>query len=226
MSPPSSPTHTSRLPLDIVRLIARAGAGTGADIDERELAKAVSLVCRDLRDVGQDALWWRVVLRQGAGEVDWREDARREQLMGRAKVVRLEGEDGSTEEDIEEAIAAYEAILASSQRVTAVELDDVPAEALPRAIAAISSSPSRTCMSSLFIRGAVLGLDGAVHSSETTLIDFLHSLPALTSLALHLWGFPPASPVVSSPVAILPPFLQGPLITPSPGLSTHRHLSA
>ncbi|BGP20889.1 hypothetical protein JCM10213v2_009054 [Rhodosporidiobolus nylandii] len=204
MSPPSSPTHTSRLPLDIVRLIARAGAGTGADIDERELAKAVSLVCRDLRDVGQDALWWRVVLRQGAGEVDWREDARREQLMGRAKVVRLEGEDGSTEEDIEEAIAAYEAILASSQRVTAVELDDVPAEALPRAIAAISSSPSRTCMSSLFIRGAVLGLDGAW--------PFYLSAPSI-------WGRWDTS-------GLRQPFLQGPLITPSPGLSTHRHLSA
>ncbi|BGP20905.1 hypothetical protein JCM10213_001518 [Rhodosporidiobolus nylandii] len=147
---------------------------------------------------------WKIVLRRGAEEVNRREDGRREQLMARAKVVRLEGEDAATEEDIEEALVTYDDILASSQRVTAVELDDVPAEALPRAIAAISSSPSRTCMSSLFIRGAVLGLDGAVHTSETTLIDFLHSLPALTSLALHLWGFPPVSPVVSSPVAVLP----------------------
>ncbi|BGP20915.1 hypothetical protein JCM10213_003542 [Rhodosporidiobolus nylandii] len=53
MSSSSSPSYTPGLPLDLVRLVAQAGAGTGVDRDERELARALSLVCRDFHGVGQ-----------------------------------------------------------------------------------------------------------------------------------------------------------------------------
>ncbi|GAA5831605.1 hypothetical protein JCM11251_000766 [Rhodosporidiobolus azoricus] len=77
MSPPSAHTASSTsgsvapaLPYDVLSQIALEAIGSAVEREERDVACAISLVCHDLRYVGQSALWRKLTLPRPALQGD------------------------------------------------------------------------------------------------------------------------------------------------------------
>ncbi|GAA5958838.1 hypothetical protein JCM10213_008034 [Rhodosporidiobolus nylandii] len=208
MSLPFSSAYTPRLPLDVVHLVAQAGIGAAVKEEERELAQAVSLVCRDWRDVGQSALWRRLTLPRALG--GWRKA--RGRLFGMVRELRWEEVEveGGSEESSTEAVSAFLGALETLAGLEKVELHHFPVARLTSALCALLSSPSLPRLTTLTLDGSFAAGSRESRLDETTLIRVLRGLPALSTFSCDLAPLlPPSSPSPTSPAIPLRRLLLG-----------------
>ncbi|GAA5916463.1 hypothetical protein JCM6882_006464 [Rhodosporidiobolus microsporus] len=204
MSPPDSSSSPSilspRLPFDVLHYVSAEAAGDAVEPEERAVARTVSLVCRDLRDVGQGILWRTLTLpsRRIENLLD-RQEARR--LWTKVKVLRWKEDIADWRRDeptFAQVVEAFKRLLEEAEQLKAVDLNEAPLEFLAEILSSISSSPSRTSISSFSIAGpTTVRHPVSSRLDEQDLVRFLGTLPALSSFTSRLSNLSTSSPTPS-----------------------------
>ncbi|GAA6030689.1 hypothetical protein JCM8097_006274 [Rhodosporidiobolus ruineniae] len=184
-----------RLPLDVLYLIVRHAINTASTPREWADAPAVSLVCRDLRDVGQGALWHTLILPHYFVEASFDSPAKKRLL---SMVRDLRWDEGPNDDDPfldeERSARSYAVFLHLLKSMTSLEA--VAASCgwrgqLPRLLPALRSSPSRLRIRRLALVGEAR--HGLRSNVEDDVVVVLAQLPALSSLAFNVFGLTPSS---------------------------------
>ncbi|GAA6030685.1 hypothetical protein JCM8097_006272 [Rhodosporidiobolus ruineniae] len=186
-----------RLPFDLLYLMVQYVIDTASTPCERADARAVSLVCRNLRDVGQAPLWHNLTFPHlWAERGDEGADERR--VLGMVRCLRWEEEEGRELQPerprFRRSMGAFFSLFGNLTTITAVELVHFPHSQLPLAFSAISSSASISAISSLRLVATAHRQSHLPSITDADLVEFLQSLPALTSLDIDASFLPPAHP--------------------------------
>ncbi|GAA5915472.1 hypothetical protein JCM6882_007903 [Rhodosporidiobolus microsporus] len=222
--PPSRSSFSPRLPYDVLHRIVTDAVGEAVKPAERDVARAVSLVCRDLRDVGQGFLWSTFTLprRDVHVQLEGQSEKRLSSMIRRLRWEEKEGGyndenewvDPQADVDVSGAFALFLSLVLRLDKLIAVDTFDLSGDRLARAMYNLSSSPSRPFIASLTLSGDASNYrpspSAALAPDELQLVQFLLRFPSLSSFASDLGGLAP------------PPALSVPTSFPSLSL---RHLS-
>ncbi|GAA5916458.1 hypothetical protein JCM6882_006461 [Rhodosporidiobolus microsporus] len=182
--PPSvpPPPHSSvapHLPYDLLHRIATDAVGDAVEPAERTVAQAVSLVCRDLRDVGQGFLWSTFTLprRDVHLELEGQSGQRLTSMIRRLRWAEKEWvyiddegwENPQADVDTTAAFAVFVALVARLDSLVGVDAIGLSRQDLLRTFTTLYSSPSRPHITSLGL--GVIPLSLAHLSVDSTADD-------------------------------------------------------
>ncbi|GAA5831602.1 hypothetical protein JCM11251_000765 [Rhodosporidiobolus azoricus] len=185
-SSPSPPV----LPYDLLRMVAVEASSQGQTSEEKEVARAVSLVCRDLRDVGQAVLLRQVNFPRPKcqGEEDLPPPPR---IVGFIRTLAWLDPDWRAirEDDIEEQEPLFKRTIQRCAHLDRLELVQYDRHRFISLFAALASSPSCFTLTHLKIHAsAPFVLCGpGTHYTSGQLLEYLAIFPALTSFAGDVW---------------------------------------
>ncbi|GAA5852029.1 hypothetical protein JCM8547_000132 [Rhodosporidiobolus lusitaniae] len=192
MSSPAPSRASPRLPYDVLRLVVQAAGRTSENDGERRAAeRALSLLCRDLRDDGQRLVWQTLALPNLSAE-DVLRGRRGERLAAMVRLLRWEEEEGEEDEwfplgepRLSQSVEVFLAVLRHSAVLDTLELTCLPFSHAEKVLEAIPTSPSSGRIEHFHFRG-LLGEPGEPSRlTEAGINTILRSLTSLTSLSFH-----------------------------------------
>ncbi|GAA5915469.1 hypothetical protein JCM6882_007902 [Rhodosporidiobolus microsporus] len=201
--PPSAPpplrsAAAPSLPYDIIHRIALDAVDDAFELEDRETGRAVSLVCRDLRNVVQ-GLVWRVVKVPHLWLEQNMEKEEATRLLQMVRTLRWdEGIDLSRSGPrVQQSVQTFARLARALGGITKIEVVDLPSDHSTTLLSSIFASPSLSSIRFFSLVGFTSSLIDEGPLRQTELVDILRSFPALSAFNCQVSELASADPLPS-----------------------------